>query len=1311
MSPGGVTTFVGRDAEIRQFETLVTQDSPRWVLLVDGLPGMGRRALIDTLRRSHSAAIPSARIELTPGTTESEIMRQLVTQVDAKLAAEFESQLAQLAADEGKQALVNYAPEIDMRASFLGSIREASQGNVTMQLGDLATVVQLDRRTRRLDLLERVLSQLRDRVWVLFVSGAEHLDEGPLQRFVLREMVPRLHARFPGFRLYLTGHTVPTTVFARSDYVSSTLGPFTRQQTSAFLEAAGREASETEPAYALTGGHPLLLTMYVEGVQARGKEVLANTPLLDDSARTNWIYDGIISTLPSESLRTIAPDLSTLDWFDLSLLRTLFDAKISAEDFQSLVRRSMIKALPNGRWRCHDLIRPHLAAQRAALDPAGTRALQRRAFAAYRERIESEEEREGASNFPDRLSFVLAALHSASAYSRKEAESFALQELIRGVFDFDEGYVYALARALDAPGSAAALAAIGQQARKLLEDVTVQKWSDDANALVTRLATVAYDAGGVSIAARMLHLATRSSLRSRRIAEALANATRAVAIEDSLESRLLLAEAQSEAGKNDDAIATMAKAREAFGDSAQLRVSEGLLANTLGKTEEAIRHFTEAVAAYPNESRDARLWLGFLLQSRGEHEQALAQADAVLAVEPAHAQASLLRLDSLAMLGRFAELPAQLERMSSQFAHFQNIGTSVVATFSDPILRGRLITALKVDPSTVPPPMIFALCEVLAMEGDVDAVDEWTAVAEKRSPETRELCEMKRATALLFAQRPAEAAIKFRRLIVAGTESWDVYFLLAAAHGNLGEGNDARAVLAQVAVFWPKLQDPVDERYAMSYVVENRAPLALAYLTEQAASRSLGPLARLTKARLLVGAEQVDDALEMLDYILHTDDKDALPITSAIEARLLYALLQLPRNRDAAVDEARTLEEWFKQATGIRAAATLYTALDDESGLQRLLRNTDIDARTRMVIIDGMSTIISKRSPSEDDLLEALRANPRRLEVAVSLIAQHLKSADAKSLVATMQRIEDVAPGLVGAWTQLTYEVLASASPRERDAYRAQTAQLGNTSLGRIGYAKILGTLGKISAEEAQAEFQAVALEDPDLADSCVLAESDMLIDLHLLDLAAQRLAPYIAMESPPEVLSEVIPKLYLQQKNNEAASAFSRRVAERFPSRRRSAQESVVDLLISDDKNDDALAMLATMAAEAPLTNGLRVSKANALGGLKRFDEALGELPDDDALRDRPDLERAMVLRCRGRWLRGANRLADSIAAYTEALAASPRDALARFGLAFALREGEFWSEAYDMMIEGIALAPSELATFEGDLRELREKREAARK
>ncbi|MDQ6831150.1 MAG: hypothetical protein M3081_19985, partial [Gemmatimonadota bacterium] len=489
MSPSGAGAFVGRDAEIRQFESLVAEDSPHWVMLVDGLPGMGRRALIDWLRKHRCAGLLSAKIDLTPGSSESDVMRLLVGQLDASLAAEFEHQLAQLASEEGRQTLVNYAPSFDMRASFLGSIQEASQGNVTMPLGDLATVVQLDRRTRRLDLLESVLSQLRDRIWVLFVAGAENLDEGPLQRFMLRELVPRLRARFRGFRLYLSGQTVPSSGFARAEQISVTLGPFSAKETTDFLEHAGRDTSESKAAYSLTGGHPLLLSMYVDGAAARGRGAsAAAAPLLDDSARTNWIYDGIISTLPSASLRAIAPDLASLDWFDLSLLRTVFETPITPDDFQSLVKRSMVKALANGRWRCHDLIRPHLVAQRASLDPEGTRALQRRAFAAYRGRIDGEEERAGAKWFSDRLGFVSAALHSASAFSSREAEAFALSELALGVLEFEEAYVYALARSLDAPSAAAAIKKIGQQTRGLLEDLTIQKWSDDTNALVGRLA-------------------------------------------------------------------------------------------------------------------------------------------------------------------------------------------------------------------------------------------------------------------------------------------------------------------------------------------------------------------------------------------------------------------------------------------------------------------------------------------------------------------------------------------------------------------------------------------------------------------------------------------------------------------------------------------------------------------------------------------------------------------------------------------------------------------------------------------------------
>ncbi|MDQ6827704.1 MAG: tetratricopeptide repeat protein, partial [Gemmatimonadota bacterium] len=813
--------------------------------------------------------------------------------------------------------------------------------------------------------------------------------------------------------------------------------------------------------------------------------------------------------------------------------------------------------------------------------------------------------------------------------------------------------------------------------------------------------------GDAAGAVRLLRLAARSSLKTRRAAEAIVTAQRALAMNDSLESRLLLAEAQGDAGKGGDALQTIAAAREAFGDSATLRVSEGLLAFTLGNSEEAIRHFTEAIAADPAGARDARLWLGFLNQSTGKHEEALAQADAVLAVEPTHALAGLLRMDCLALLGRFSDLQAQVQQMSSQFAHFLNLGTSMAATLADPIARGRLIAALKVDPAAVPPPLIFALCEVLAMEGDVKAVEEWTAIAEKRFPETHELCEIKRAGALIFAQRPAEAAAKLSPLVAAGTDSWDAYFLLAACQTILKQGDDARALLARVAMFWPRLQDAVDDRFALSYVAENRAPDALAYLTEQAASRKLGPLARLTHAKLLVDAGQIDEALDMLDYILHIDDRAALPLTSAIEARHLYGMVQLPRDREQTAAAARTLEEWFKQPAGIQAAAGLYTVLLDEDSLRRLLReNPAADARTRSAIVEGLAKCITSRAPSQEDLFEALRLNPGRLELAVALSAPHLRKTDAKDLVDTMKRIEEIAPGLLAAWNELTFQVLATSAAGETERIRATTLQMGNSGVARIGFAKILGSLGKITAEMAHDEFSAVVAEHPELADNCASLESIMLIELGLLDRAAACLAPYLQQNDPPEMMIDAITTLYLAQKDRDSAIAFSRRVAERFPSKRRIAQERVVDLLIAGEKHDEALAMLATMEAEEPLPIGLLVSRANALGGLERFDEALAALPKDEDIRDLAGEERGMIIRTRGRWLRGAKRLTESIAAFESAKAASPRDPRIRFGLAKSLKAAERWGEAYEAMLDGVALAPSELTSFESELRELREKR-----
>jgi tetratricopeptide (TPR) repeat protein len=1313
VSGEGTARLVGRDAQVRLFEELLRGDGSRWVMLVDGLSGTGKRELLEWLRRNRDDGMPSARIELSPSVGRGDrLLQQIVAQLDPGLGANFAGELAEQASEERRQPLVNYAPtyHLQMQARWGGTIRESDQSATpALELGpEYLSMIQDERRSRRLDLLESTLAPLADRTWVLFVSEAEHLDNRTVRELLLDDIAPRLRAGFPGFRLYLTGETVPHAAFALHERIDSTLEPLGRDDAVRLLRDAGLTTADAERGYELTLGHRLLLQLYSEGVKARAgapafDDEAAQWPL-DESARTQWIYDSVLAAIADDRVRAVAAELALFEWFDAGLLQAVFDVPLADRDFDELVRRSFVRPLPNGRWRCHDVIRKHLRPRLLGRDPARAIALQRAVFQVLSERLVQGAERAGSPAFAARLDLAVAAVHSAAEFSSREAEAFALSELALAFAEFDEDYVYAFARALHRSDAPPVLAALAQQAKEALELINGRKWSDAANDFMDRLAAHALRSGETPVGATLLRFAAIVSGHTGRHEAAVTFARRAAAAADSLDARLLLARSTAGAGRTDEAAGILSEARATFGDSVALRVAEADLAAARGETDEAARRYTDAIAAFPAAATDARLRLANLLVQRREHEAALAQVDALLAGEPAHHEAVSLRLDILANLGRVGELLDSVGQLAGHAHDAFDLLRALNAALADPRSRGRLLAMLQLDWDAVPWPIAFVLCDVLAGEGAVDRVMELTRKIEERHPRARPLCDIKRAAALLAVGRDDEAVALLQPLVSVGVTLPDAYFLLARCHQRKREGESVRAILRQVVTSWPAFRDAVDAQIAGSLAAEERIDDAVAYLAAQDRAAPLGPVSRLAQAQLIAPRDP-DRALTLLEQVIHTYGRDEMVLVMMIATRFLYAMLLAERGRrDEAARVAQSLREQFgnDDPEAVVAAAKIYAKLGDEDSLRRMFAASDgAHPRARSVIVEGMIGLLLAREPSTDNLFRALESEPHRIELLGALLFLLGKTAARSDLQVAMERIERIAPVTLSAYLEMSSAALALASPGDM----APLAQFAATvPLLRIGVARTLGELGKISVEAARRELRAAVAARADLVDVAASAEAQMLIALERTTEAAAVLAPYLDRDDPPEAVLDAIAALYAARDQNEAATRFFRRVAERFPNQRRSALEALVDLLNTRKRYDEALEMLAAMEREAPLDDGLLLSRADALAGLERYDEALAAVRQAEALPDLPPARGGRIVRRRAILLRESGKLDEAIAAFHEAIGLAPRDGLVRLGLAKALRAAGRWGEAYEAMLDGVALAPSKMKTYEADLRELRE-------
>ena len=446
--------FIGREEVAEAFDHLVSAESGHRPLLVSGLSGTGKSLVIDWLRRFRCKGISTAKLTLAPAFQETDLLRSLALQLDPPTGHVFGRRLDELTEQERQHPLFHVPVNQSVEGRLGGSVSDADQ-RVVVNLGEAGALIELQRRTQRMDALISWLNSVDVKPWVLFLDETEHLTQPDLRRFILDDLVPRLRSRCNFSRLYFSGQSVPLEAFSRHEIEHLQLSEFDVNQTRSMAAKAGlNDPKIAERLFEFTGGHPLLLSMWIEDVldregAASDKQMEEPSPATDEAERTRWIYDRIVRRFSDATARKIAANLSLLEWFDLGLLRSIFDPTFSEEAFRQMVSRSFIKPLGKSRWRCHDMIRKHLPAQRRSVDPAECAEVCRRAADAFVERLTREEERAGQTEFPERLAFTTAAIQSMLGFSLKRAEEFVQQEIARSTAAGATDYLFAIARHLE----------------------------------------------------------------------------------------------------------------------------------------------------------------------------------------------------------------------------------------------------------------------------------------------------------------------------------------------------------------------------------------------------------------------------------------------------------------------------------------------------------------------------------------------------------------------------------------------------------------------------------------------------------------------------------------------------------------------------------------------------------------------------------------------------------------------------------------------------------------------------------------------
>lgn len=1306
--------FVGRAGEIRAFEKLLAPDAARWVMLVTGLSGTGKSLLIDWLRQHRCAGVRHAKVQLTPNTTAPDFLRLLAAQLDEGFETALGERLDVLDKVERRGPLVQVSPTMTMESKLGGRIDDAVQtSNTVVNLESATEMEALERETRRLDALVSVIRPLGADPWVLFVDESEHLEDRNFCRFLLERLVPRLRSRFPGFRFCLSGQSLPERAsFGPHERVRVELGELNAEETAQLLKRAGvDDAAVQRRVMELTAGHPLLLGMLIEdccleaeALEERGEVTLPDR--LDQGAVTTWIYGRILDRLP-EAVRPIAADLALFDWFDLSILRASFGLNLEEATFRDLSRRSFVKAIGPGQWRCHDIVRRSLAAARRAADPEAAAGLCASAAEAFLQQMRARGEREGQSFFAGRLDYVRGALRGASGFSAARALDLMVGEFLEASAGQTNDYLFGLTHMMRGEDLPQAVRDFGEETRRFLERLNAEQADAWTVAFAERLAADAQRLGNNDTQEMYQVIAQGLAQQCGEWQTAVRLARALVQQHPKLDHRLLLSRTLASAGAAEEARQLLETVRAESGDTAEVLTGFGVVELIAQDTDRAQRFLADAIASEPEGAVQARLHLARILFAADCDEEALVQVDRLLEIAPGHDAGQRLRLDILAWLGRYNSM-APAEGQAAALIRESEDQIAELLVGDDP---RRVLGAIAEDAAAVPVPLLLSAGEIAAARGQAEELERIHAVLLARAPEAKDLTDLQRLTQLLATGQATQAIREAEEVLARCPDLPGPYFVLSRIYEELGRHCESRELLGRLAERFPSLADQADQAIAGSHLAEGAAEAALDYLSRRAEEGALGARANVLRAVILSRNGHLDEACDVLERVVATTGRDQLSASGMISARRLFGILSAASGAaDQASAAATALTELFPGVPMATVAALeIYGSLRDDRAVRAIAARTGEDAplTVRVAVLGELGKLAFRHHRgSAAALLDALKREPERtdLATAVLLACQGASAQEAAELAAQAFRL---APRTLVEIQRLSTEAMV-ADPRLRETVMAMRARQDVPPLTRLGLDVALATHGYLRLDDARRDLQEIARQLPHMAAAVRVAEANLLLELDEPDEAGTVLAPFL--EPGAMVEQAVVPSmLYLKRLGDwEAAVDLLEEAVAAFPADRLALLELRADLLIEHDPAR-ALQSLEALRDEERLTAGLSMSLANALGTLGRHDEAIAVVAE--ALTDPglDDVERATALRLLGRWQREAGRLDEAVESFSAAAALQPRQAAPLLGLARALEAAERWSEAYAALRDAVALEPQRLVALEQDLQRLRRQIDAA--
>lgn len=1294
---GRFASFTDRQDAIRAFDRMLDCAREDWHCLVfEGLTGSGKSLLIDYLRQPSVSRCLSAAIILGPMTDQHTLFRQMCSDLGGSAL---------------EDAFVARATEIDdvlvqRASSILPANAQHSldaRGSSCLANVDAGATNASARSSRHLDLLVQTLEHLGSRRWVLFIDEAEHLEIPEIGRLISTQLVPRLKARFPGFRVVFAGQTVPLGRLSKSvnRIEREPLDAFSIEDSLAMLASLGVEDRVARRVHAQSAGIPSRLASFA----TLNADLDADLDELEAHEGDEWVArvrDQLIGRLKDEGLRDAVPYLALLDFFDMGLLDTVFGLSITDEQFDDLQRRQFIKPVARDRWRCHKTIGPDLVQRLWERNPDRCRRIYKRAFEAYRERMAIEEERHGGRRFPGRAELAAACLRCAAEHFAPQAQEFLEDELAKAVVALDGEYVLLLRRACAAipriKGSAAfELVVVLERAIEAL--LVGQAQLADPRAF-EHLAKAVGERGAGEIAAQLMGWVAFLATMAKDHKRAVEAAKRAAALDPECGTlRLELARNAATAGDWKLANRCLDEYRDHHGKTAELSVIKAHVMFLRSKNRSGRRILTKALSRHPDDSF-LRLKLAQHLQDVGDHEGALEQVDSVLARDPQNADALKLRIDLLDERGDWKAIREALGRIPDTVVAAVDATLHNLRLLDQPGARLALMTDIRQRPETVSKWLFLTLGERLAGEGEFEKVLELKKACVAVHPDTTAIWEQHEALALLAGERFSEALAILER---QRPEDRLLFTPVAIAHCcvRLNRRDDARKILEE----WRATELGVWDwaSYHLAWLGEEDPEAGLRRLDSYP---QMGPMMRLGRAELLSTIGRHSEAIDELETLVRSDAVFTGPRSLGLDARVLLIrlLVHLQRLDEAAILVEQMLELYPAERKAIEIGAEVFTKLGNVAGVERItrpwLRSGPVLAMRRL---SSQAAAILVETPQPTEILNALRKEPDRLELAMALHFAIVTGGDSDR--------DTLLSGILEANPSALFEIeklgiqnmLDLPAPERRKILDRWTECEGSNMLAGIGAMAVFIHEGQL--EDAATVAATLRHRFPDAAERIDWVEIIFLSNTGHQDLAIDRLAPFI--DTSKKISSSLV--VHLSQAVSQIMPApdavrFHERIIREFEDARPLAYLQIASLHLQQGEHQlafDALNALRDMSPGVAEPHGLL--RSQALLGLGRAEEGLLEC-EQWLMRVRPRSLLAVMFHCvRGSCLLRLQRHSEATAAFRSALEVRPRHANALRGLSSCLEKQRQWEDAYEALLAVMTEAPELRDELEPHVQRLR--------